>query len=414
MTSIPRVAALDSTPAFLREGYPWLGNRCRDLGSDMFETRLMGRRVLCMMGEEAARRFYDGKSLSRVGAMPPTTLRLLQDKGSVQALDGAAHAHRKQLFLDLLAGDAPESFADIFERRWRAALPEWRGRSEITLHEAAVRLLCEAALEWCGIAVAERDVPDRAEELAAMVAGAGAVGPKLARGLWLRRRAEHWARDQIDRVRRGLPARPDSPLARIAEFRDLDGAPLTREEAGVELLNLLRPIVAIARFVTFAALALHEHGDAAEWLESGPGEVRERQLAFVQEVRRFYPFFPVIGGRVRSAFEWRGNEFADGDWVLLGLHATNHDARLWPEPQRFDPARFLRWQGSGYDLIPQGAGEYLPDHRCPGEWMTIAVLRRALALLRIMPGHLPEQDLRVPLDRFPTLPNSSVRIAFDR
>ncbi len=43
--------------------------------------------------------FYSGDRFTRTGgAMPPTVLRLLQDKGSVQQLDGAAHLqHRPQV-----------------------------------------------------------------------------------------------------------------------------------------------------------------------------------------------------------------------------------------------------------------------------------------------------------------------------
>ena len=74
------------------------------------------------------------------------------------------------------------------------------------------------------------------------------------------------------------------------------------------LLNLLRPTVAVARFIVFAALALHAHPTWASRLrEDCEGSLA---LAFAQEVRHFYPFFPVIGGRARSAFEFQGFGFA--------------------------------------------------------------------------------------------------------
>jgi fatty-acid peroxygenase len=124
---LPHDPALDSTRAFFAEGYEWIGNRCRALGSDAFRARIMLRPVVAMAGEEAARRFYDGQSFTRAGAMPQTTLRQLQDKGSVQSLDGAAHRHRKQLFLSIMAGDPAE--------RWRthsrgAGRPSYRPGGE--------------------------------------------------------------------------------------------------------------------------------------------------------------------------------------------------------------------------------------------------------------------------------------------
>jgi cytochrome P450 len=102
MASIPRDRQLDSTLALLSEGYTFISKRCRLYGSDIFETRLMLRKAICMMGEEAASEFYHADRFTRVGAMPKTALRLLQDTGGVALLDGQAHQWRKQMFMSLM------------------------------------------------------------------------------------------------------------------------------------------------------------------------------------------------------------------------------------------------------------------------------------------------------------------------
>lgn len=48
----------DESLAFRREGFRFVSNRCRRLGTDLLETRLLLRRVVCMLGAEAARVFY--------------------------------------------------------------------------------------------------------------------------------------------------------------------------------------------------------------------------------------------------------------------------------------------------------------------------------------------------------------------
>jgi fatty-acid peroxygenase len=58
--------------------------------------------------------------------------------------------------------------------------------------------------------------------------------------------------------------------------------------------------VAVAWFITFAALALHDHPECRQQLEVGEDDYLE---LFIQEVRRFYPFFPAVGGRVREEFK---------------------------------------------------------------------------------------------------------------
>lgn len=106
VNTIPHDGSLDSTLALLRDGYDFIGKRSRRLQSDIFATRLMQRRAVCMVGEDAARAFYHPGRFTRRGAIPPTTLRLLQDKGSVQLLDGEAHRLRKAMFLETTAAAA--------------------------------------------------------------------------------------------------------------------------------------------------------------------------------------------------------------------------------------------------------------------------------------------------------------------
>ncbi len=172
--------------------------------------------------------------------------------------------------------------------------------------------------------------------------------------------------------------------------------------AAVELLNVLRPVVAVARYVAFAALALHEHPEAREAVA---GDDR-RSEAFVQEVRRFYPFFPVVAGVVREAYEWRGARFPEGRRVLLDLYGTNHDARIWEAPESFRSERFVGWSGDPFTLIPQGGGDHLEHHRCPGEWATIELAKVAVRKLAAADFDLPPQDLSVRLSRMPAAPES--------
>lgn len=56
-----------------------------------------------------------------------------------------------------------------------------------------------------------------------------------------------------------------------------------------------------------------------------------------------------------GAFQWRGHRFGPGDWVLLDLYGTNHDARTWKDPGRFDPERFVGWDGGPFNFIPRAA-----------------------------------------------------------
>lgn len=409
MQSIPRERTLDSSLALLSEGYRFVTNRCRQMESDVFRTRLMLSEVYCAQGEEAARVFYHPGRFTRRGALPPTVLTLLQDRGSVATLDGQAHRHRKAMFMGMMTPEGLQRMGDAFERAWRARYEDWRRAGEVVLHEQVEEVLCRAICEWAGVPLPDEAVPQRARELSSMIEGAGSVGGRNLRGQLLRARTERWMRGLVEDVRGGRsPAPGGSPLRVIASHRDETGALLDTKIAAVEVINLLRPTVAVARYVTFSALALHEHPERRQWVLEGEPE-RLRWLT--QEVRRFYPFFPVVSGIALEPFEWRDHHFDRGTWMMLDLYGTNHDPRLWTAPERFDPERFSEWTGSPFSFIPQGGGEFIDNHRCAGEWMTIDLVGRAVRLLtEELRYEVPRQDLSIDLSRMPAIPASRFRI----
>ncbi len=410
MSRIPGDTRLDSTLALLADGYTFISKRCRRYRSDLFETRLMLQKSVCMMGEEAVRVFYEPDRFTRRNAMPPTTLLLLQDMGSAFVMDGEAHRWRKQMFLSLMTPAGITQLGDMTAHLWRTSIGAWERMERVVLHDAVQEIFCRAVCRWAGVPLRKSEVRQRTREFGAMVEGAGSVGPRNWWGILLRTRTERWIQAIIEQVRSGTLAVAEGSAAHvIAWHRDLDGELLDTKVAAVELINVLRPTVAVARFVTFAALALHEHPEYRQQLQDGDDEALE---LFVQEVRRFYPFFPFVGGRVQEEFDWRGHHFAKGTWVNLDLHGTNHDARIWEDPDAFRPERFRDWDQSAFSFIPQGGCDPHTTHRCPGEGITIELMKRAVRVLTMaMRYEVPPQDLRVSLSRMPAIPTSGFVIS---
>lgn len=405
MAPIPREKTLDSTLALLAEGYRFIPNRCERLKTDVFETRIMMRAAVCAVGEDAAAMFYHPGRFTRRHAIPPTTLALLQDAGSVQLLDGVAHRWRKAMFMSLMTPERLRQMAATFEARWKSRIDAWAAMDDVVLHHEVEQLLCGAVCEWAGVSLTEAAVRQRTREFRAMIEGAGTIGPRNWKGLLLRSRTEEWARSIINGVRAGHVSVPEGSAAYIiATHRDEKGELLDVKAAAVELINMLRPTVAVARYVTFAALALHEHPECREKIRAGGADYLQW---FVHEVRRFYPFFTAVGGRAMQEFTWRGMRFAQGTWVLLDLYGTNHDSRIWGDPEAFRPERFRAWDVSPCNFISQGGGDPFEGHRCAGEWLTIECLKTAIRLLAsAMEYDVPQQDLNIDLSRMPAIPES--------
>ncbi|UKA56633.1 cytochrome P450 (plasmid) [Arthrobacter sp. FW305-BF8] len=239
-----------------------------------------------------------------------------------------------------------------------------------------------------------------------MIDHAGTFGPMnwYARGR--RRSTEKWAANAIQAARSssGADQIPANPVEAIAFHRDNTGKELPADTAAVELLNLLRPVVAVSNFIVFAALALAQH---RQWKDKLCGSDDADLHRFAQEVRRYYPFFPFVGGTATRHLEWAGHAFKPGDWVLLDLYGTNHDPRSWEDPESFNPDRFRDWQPDAHTLIPQGAGDHFTGHRCPGEDITVDLIKRAIQSLAAAPDlQVPAQDLNFSLSNMPALPKS--------
>jgi fatty-acid peroxygenase len=403
--AIPHAPGFDNSIALLTEGYEFMPRRYAALGSDAFSTRLMLRRALCVRGEDAARMFYQPGRFTRRHALPPTTISLLQDFGSVMTLDGDAHRKRKAMLMSLMGPLERQRLVGLAAAEWRARFARWPGQAKVVVQNAAEEVLCRAACHWAGIPISAEEAVQRTKEFSKMVAAAGSAGPKNWRAQLVRSRTEHWARALIDAVRAGQIEPPfDSALNVIARHRDADGTLISRKDAAVELINMLRPTLAVSRYIVFALLALHEHPHCRARIAAGDDAYL---TMFVQEVRRYYPFIPAMGGRALHAFDWHGMEVKKGTWVLFDLYGTNHHPAIWGDPDVFRPERFERWQSSGYDLVAQGGGDHYAGHRCPGEFATIDLVKSALALFAgEIDYEVPPQDLLVSLRRIPTMPGS--------
>ncbi|MBB4593500.1 cytochrome P450 [Xanthomonas cannabis] len=395
----------DVLPQLLRDGYLFVGKQCDALGSDAFAARLALRPVVFARGPDAVATFYHPGRFTRVAALPPTTLRLLQGKGSVQQLDGDAHLHRKQLFMAVLSPAQTSRLVDCFMDEWQQQAGNWARSAYVVLQHEAEHVLYRAACRWAGLALHGQDSRAMARDVAAMIDGAGAVGLRWLRGWHGRRRVEQWVGRSVRHLCRAKTPAQSSIAAAVVTHRELDGQPVSEAVATTELINLLRPIVAIARWISFAALALHEDPTLRPRLRAGePGLLQN----LVQEVRRHYPFFPMVAGRVRVPFEWRGRPFRQGDRMMLDLYGSNHHPGVWRQPHVLDPSRFRQWQGSAFDFVAQGGGVFDRDHRCPGENPTISLLMAAVDALAASDYVLPVQDLRYPLNRFPSQPRSDM------
>lgn len=118
-------------------------------------------------------------------------------------------------------------------------------------------------------------------------------------------------------------------LEAVARHQDADGSLLDLHTSAVELLNILRPDVAITWFTTFAAHALHRFPSVREELRAGDAAYTR---AFAHEVRRCYPFVPYVGGLAARDLRFDTHDVPEGTLVLLDV--SGHHRALTSGPSR--------------------------------------------------------------------------------
>jgi fatty-acid peroxygenase len=402
---IPRDQQFGRTLAFLRDPYRYISKRCHELNSDLFQTKVFLRSGICITGPVMAELFYDETRFKRSGVAPRRFQKTLFGEGGVQGLDGPAHQHRKRMFMSLMTPERISRIGTLSAEQWAVYANKWSQSDQVALYHETCELLTKVACAWAEVPLRDSEVAARTRELTAMFDYAGSIGPKHWRARIARKRAERWIIDVIQKIRtRQLIVSDDSAAHIIAMHTDLAGELLSSQVAAVELLNVLRPIVAVGVYLTFGALALHKYPACRQLLQTGADDYPH---LFAQEVRRFYPFFPAVGAKVRDDFEWNGYRFPKDTPVLLDLYGTNHDARTWADPHQFQPERFRKWDGNPFNFIPHGGGDHYVNHRCPGEWIAVELLKvEAEFLTKKVSYEVPEQELAIDFARVPALPRS--------
>jgi fatty-acid peroxygenase len=413
---------VDDSVLLLTRGYDMgvhIWRRVRE-GARSSPMRLLGRDALFVRGTEGVDVFYDEERIARHGAMPAFVQETLFGHGSVHSLDRGEHRHRKATFVDVLYDDAQvQRFSPFLEREWRCELDAWLGGGDRSAYDAAVGAFGRAVMRWAGLPGTPAAQTRWAARLAQIVDGFGApYSPAFVQALLNRVWSDRHAARLIEAVRSGtLEAIAGTALGSWAWHRDREGALLPARLAGVELQNSMRPMIAVARFVAFAAKELH---DRPEWRERIAAETAERgslvggtlATMFAQEIRRTAPFVPMLPGWAISDVELDGERLDAGGRVVLDILGTNTDSRSWEHPDLFDPERFRGVED--YEalraFIPHGGASVAGGHRCPGEKLAIAGLAAAISTLSDPRLTILASGLDVNRRRLPAMPTSGGRV----
>ena len=222
-SNMPKDPGFDKTLSVLKEGYEFIMNRKDNLNSNIFETRILGEKAVCLTGSELAELFYDNTRFRRSDAAPARVEKTLFGQGGVQGLDGDVHKNRKAMFMSLMDHQAMDEIEALTQKYWHEFFADKTSNDTVELYEAAKVVFLKVASDWVGISLKDEDIDSRARQISDLYESPAALGFKHWQGRKSRSEAEDWIQGIVEDVRkRNIETDKNRALYQFSMHTDLE------------------------------------------------------------------------------------------------------------------------------------------------------------------------------------------------
>ena len=392
------------TLGFLTRNIP-MARKLRARYGDMFTVRALGFPPFVILGDPRLieQVFKEDPTVLHAGTESP--LAAVLGNNSLLAIDEERHLSQRRLLLPPFHGERMKSYAGVVREIAEAEFDTWPVNEEFQSLPSMMRITLRTILRT--IYGARGASLQRLEDLIPRTVEIGAkmvffrfaqrdLGPRSPWGKFLRLRAQ--CDDEMDKLIAEARQDPDlaersDVLAMLVQARHEDGSPMTDEEIRDQLLTLM-----IAGHETTS----NTLGWIVERLRRNPEvlaklteSVRAGDVdylnATVSETLRIRPTVNFAVRACMQPYELNGYVLPAGTRIACNPALTHDDPRLFDEPRRYRPERFLEQKPSSYVYIPFGGG----IRRCIGASFALMeaaeVMKAMLERFDIAPTEAPPE-----------------------
>ncbi len=297
--------------------------------------------------------------------------------GSVFALDGKEHRNRRKLLAPSFHGQSIKNYEKVIEEETLRESANWPEGTEFRTLEPMNRITLNVILRTVfGADGAEFD------ELREIIPPWVKLGSRMAtlpeppfrtgrRSPWgrleeFRRKFDRVVFTLIDKAEAdpNLDDRSDI-LALLLRSRYEDGTAMSRQDVSDELITLLgagHETTASSLGWAFERLRRHPEvlAELVEEVDQGGSDFRQATISELQRARTVIDF---AGRHVKAPkFDLGEWEIPHGYTILVSITDLHENAEIFPNPQRFDPYRFVDKKPPTFAWLPFGGG----TRRCIG------------------------------------------------
>jgi cytochrome P450 len=368
-----------------------------------------GMKLVVVSGPEAVKDVFTAPADVAPSAAGNSPVRPVMGPSSVIVLTGAEHMRQRKLLLPPFHGERMREYEQTIVDATRADMARWPRGRPMRVQERTRAITLEVILRAVFGVEAER-----MDTMRAAIAGLLApVNPLRLLAIALRQPSMERptgafgeALDRLDaviadeltrrRAQTDLASRTDI-LSLLMQARDEHGEAMSDDELRDELVTLLLAgHETTATSVAWAIERLVRHPTQLARLVAEIDEVPgggEYMTAVVNETLRVRPVVPIVARMLTRELAVAGRTLPAGTRVTPSIYLTNRSPRVYDDPARFIPERFLDGAPDTFSWIPFGGG----IRRCIGASFAQLEMRLMLAtiLAELTPSLPPGRRARV-------------------
>jgi len=412
----PSTPSLVQTMHWVRRPVPFM-HEMRARYGDTFAVRFAGiGNFVFFCTHDAIKEIFTANHEDLSFAPIARDLGVLLGKYSVLVLEGAAHLRQRKLLLPPFHGERMQAYTQVMQKVTTDSIRKWPIGRVFPVHQYMQEITLEVILR----AVFGVEDGARMRQLAGLMTRLadrmmtpavllpwfqfelGGLTP-YGKFMHLAKAVDDILYDEISRRRKsGDAADRTDVLSMLLQAKDEEGKGMTDEELRDELITLLFAghettasalAWAIERLFSLPEITANARdeiervsgGNALDATSLGKLEYVD---GIVKETLRLRPIVPIAPRRAMRPMKIGGFDVPAGWNAGACIYLAHHDERVYPDPERFDPLRFVGKKTDPYTWLPFGGG----IRRCIGmafaQYEMKVVLAEVLrqAKLSIAPG----------------------------
>lgn len=390
-------------------------DECRAKFGDAFTFRFPQTPPIAILSDpDAVKTIFTGDPEQLRAGEANVVLEPLMGTDSLLLLDGQRHLRERRLMMPPFHGERMQAYGRTMRDVTRSSLARWPRGAPIRFHDRAQSITLDVILRTVfGASERATELRGALSTLISISSSPILLLPvfQVAMGV-----LTPWARivrqlEEVDRLilaqieaRRAAAARGehgDDVLGMLLAARHEDGSPMSAKELRDEMVTLLvagheTTATSLAWMFHWLSILPDVQARARDEVRrvAGPdGLVAPERVAeltyldgVVKETLRLNPVVPLVARVLHEDTSIGGRVLPRGAVAAPSIFVTHRRKDHWPDPERFDPMRFVDKKVSPYAFFPFGGG----TRRCLGMAFALYEMKMVaatiLASLEVLPA----------------------------